>query len=156
MSSTHSAGASAGAGVARLLEQLRLAEAKLSRQRQAESSLNDTDRAAMRYILENDVTEVDVTPGTIATQLHLTAPAATAVVDRLVAGGLVTVTPHPSDRRKKLVVPFDRNIDPDHIDPLTTRLRAVAEELPADEATIVARFLQSVLDIVHDPGPNPA
>jgi DNA-binding MarR family transcriptional regulator len=93
--------------VAQLIEQLRLAEARLARQRQSASGLNDTDRAAVRFILENSDTTSEVTPSVLATALHLTPPAMTSVVDRLVRGGFITVRPHPSDRRKKIIEPFD-------------------------------------------------
>ncbi|KAF2416120.1 hypothetical protein B2K11_17435, partial [Microbacterium sp. B35-30] len=51
--------------VAGILEHLRLAEAKLTRQREQQSGMTETDRAAMRYLLERDDSE-EVTPGRIA------------------------------------------------------------------------------------------
>lgn len=133
--------------VADVLEQLRLAEARLARRRQQESGMTETDRAAMRYLLERMDRE-EVTPMMIARGLHLTPAAGTALIDRLVARGMIIVAPHPHDRRKKLVHPFDRNIDPDHLDPLTTQLRALAADLPDADARTVAAFLQKVLAAV--------
>ena len=142
--------------VARLVERLRLAEAKLARQRQTASGLNDTDRAAIRFILENGDTEAELTPSVLATALHLTPPAMTSVVDRLVRGGFITISPHPTDRRKKVIEAFDRTIDPDHVDPLTTRIRLLAADVPPEDAAIIGAFLQQVLDVVTDPGmPTP-
>ncbi|MDF2493048.1 MAG: hypothetical protein K0Q58_1626 [Microbacterium sp.] len=142
--------------VTQLIEQLRLAEAKLARQRQSASGLNDTDRAAIRYIMENSDTADEITPSVLAVALHLTPPAMTSIIDRLVKGGFVTVTPHTTDRRKKVIRPFDRTIDPDHVDPLTTRIRAVSAELSPADADVVARFLRRVLDVVRDPAmPRP-
>ena len=54
----------------------------------------------------------------------------------------------PPDRRKKLVHPFDRSVDPDHLDPLTSHLRALAADLPEADARTVAVFLQKVLAAV--------
>lgn len=142
-----------GREVARLVEQLRLAEGRLARQRQTASGLNDSDKAAIRYILENDDAAAEITPSVMATSLHLTPPAMTVVLDRLVAGGFVTVTPHPTDRRKKIVKPFDRSMDPDHLDPVTTRLRALASRLRAAEARAVSAFLADVIDIITDAEP---
>ena len=133
--------------VAGILESLRLAEARLARQREHQSGMNETDRAAMRFLLEHVDTE-EVTPGMISRALHLSPAAATALIDRLIARSLVVVTNHPKDRRKKLIQPFDRNIDPDHLDPLTTKLRSIAEDLPTGEARVVARFLEEVLATV--------
>lgn len=141
----------ASRGVAQLIEQLRLAEAKLARQRQTASGLNDTDRAAVRYILENSDTADAMTPSVLAGALHLTPPAVTSVVDRLVRGGFITVTPHPTDRRKKIIEPFDRTIDPDHVDPLTTRIRGIAADLSPTDAAVVTAFLERVLNAVTDP-----
>ncbi|MHC2998683.1 MarR family winged helix-turn-helix transcriptional regulator [Microbacterium sp. HJ5] len=133
--------------VAEILEQLRLAEARLARARQQNSGLTETDRAAMRYLLER-VDALEVTPTMIAKALHLSPAAGTALIDRLVDRGLIFVEPHPRDRRKKLVQPFDRNIDPDHVDPLTSHLRSLAAQLPPAEARTVASFLKKVLGAV--------
>lgn len=133
--------------VAGILERLRLAEAKLARQREQQTGMNETDRAAMRYVLEH-VDADEVTPSMIARALHLSPASGTALIDRLVARGMVVVESHPRDRRKKLVQPSDRNIDPDHLDPITLRLRTLAAGLPAREARIVASFLEDVLSTV--------
>jgi DNA-binding transcriptional ArsR family regulator len=132
--------------VAGILERLRLAEARLARQRE-QTGLNETDRAAMRYLLERVDTE-EVTPSRIARALHLSPASGTALIDRLVDRGLVVVDAHPHDRRKKIVRPFDRNVDPDHLDPLTTRLRTLAADLPVHDARVVADFLEEVLATV--------
>jgi DNA-binding MarR family transcriptional regulator len=136
--------------VAAALERLRLAEARLTRQRQTDSGLSDTDRAAMRYILESAVTAAEITPSMIASRLRLSPAAGTALVDRLVAGGFVSVDSHPTDRRKKVVTPSDRNLDPDHIDPVTTRLRRLVAQLSPEDAAVIAKFLHRVVDTVGD------
>ena len=133
--------------VASLLERLRLAEAKLARRRELETGMNETDRAAMRYLLERVDTE-EVTPSMIVRALHLSPASGTALVDRLVARGLVVAEGHRHDRRKKIVRPLDRNIDPDHLDPLTMELRSLASALTAKDARVVAGFLEDVLAVV--------
>ncbi|HET8926579.1 MAG TPA: MarR family transcriptional regulator [Microbacterium sp.] len=141
--------------VADILEQLRLAEAKLTRQRQQRSEMNDTDRSAMRYLLERVDTQ-EVTPTMIARALNLSPAAGTALMDRLVGRGMIDIEPHGRDRRKKLVRPFDRNMDPDQLDPLTTRLRALAAELTDIEARTVGSFLNKVLAAVAAASPQAA
>ena len=136
-----------GPDVASVLERLRFAEAKLARRREQQTGMNETDRAAMRYLLERDDAE-EVAPSMIVRALHLSPASGTALIDRLVARGLVVVEGHPHDRRKKIVRPFDRDIDPDHLDPLTMQLRSLAAGLPASDARIVARFLEDVLAMV--------
>jgi DNA-binding MarR family transcriptional regulator len=146
-----SGGAEVAAGavpdVAAILEQLRLAEARLARQRQLQSGLTDTDRSAMRYLLERVDTQ-EITPTMMARALHLSPAAGTALVDRLVNRGLIDIEPHTRDRRKKIVRPFDRNLDPDQLDPLTTRLRTLAAELTDRDARTVGTFLHKVLAAV--------
>jgi hypothetical protein len=133
--------------VAGILERLRLADARLARQREQQTGMNETDRAAMRYLLEQ-AESVEVTPGMIARAVHVSPAAGTALIDRLVARELVVVASHPRDRRKKLVRACDRDIDPDHLDPLTMRLRHLAGRLTSGDARVVADFLEDVLDTV--------
>lgn len=135
--------------VAGVLERLRLAEGKLARRREQQTGMNETDRAAMRYLLER-VDAEEVTPSMIVKALHLSPASGTALIDRLVERGLVVVEGHPRDRRKKIVHPFDRNIDPDHLDPLTMKLRSLASRLPASDARVVAGFLEDVLATVSE------
>ncbi len=140
--------------LAGLLEHLHLSEARLARRRQTQSGLVESDRAAMRLILESSDADREVTPGVLAQRLRLSPAAATALVDRLVAGGFVTVRPHATDRRKKLIEAVDRTLDPDHLDPLTVRLRALAAGVPVEEARIVSAFLRRVVEIVEDATPG--
>lgn len=135
--------------MAGVLERLRLAEARLARRREVQNGMNETDRSAMRFLLERMDTE-EVTAGMVSRALHLSPASGTALIDRLVARGLIAVENHPRDRRKKLVRPFDRYTDPDHVDPLTMRLRAIASGLSDDDARVVAAFLEDVLSTVAD------
>lgn len=132
------------------VERLRLAEARLGRQRAGSSGLNDADRAAVRYISEQADQQVDVTPTMLSRQLHLSPAAVTNLVDRLVAKKFVSLEPHRADRRSKIVVAFDRTLDPDHIDPLTARLRTICAALTPRDAGIIADFLEQVTDAVRD------
>lgn len=140
--------------VAELLEELRLAEAKLGRRRQQQSGLTESDRAAMRYLLERMHVE-EVTPTMISRALHLSPASGTALIDRLVARNMITVEAHPTDRRKKLVRASDRDANPDHVDPLTSHLRALAGELQPSEARTIASFLKKVLGAVSGTATHP-
>jgi DNA-binding MarR family transcriptional regulator len=44
-----------------------------------------------------------LTPSEVAAAVHLTPPATTELLDRLVRAGYITRGPHPSDRRKVLI-----------------------------------------------------
>lgn len=129
--------------VGALLESVRRADARIGRRRRG-TSLSETDRAAMRFLLESGRT-AEVTATMMVAALQLAAPSGTALVDRLLARGLVVVASSPDDRRKKIVRLVDDTVNADDLDPLTTSLRAVAARLTVDDAHVVADFLQEVL-----------
>jgi len=133
---------------ARAVERLRLAEARLARRRQTECGPSENARAAMRLILERADAGVTVTPTEIAQALAISTASVTGMLDRLRAGGLIDFLANPSDRRSKFVVPYDRDIDPDAIDPVTARIREFALSLPVDAAGQVATFLDRIREVV--------
>jgi hypothetical protein len=98
----------------------------------------------MRFLLESGRT-AEVTTTMIVAALQLTAPSGTALVDRLLARGLVVVASSLVDRRKKIVRLVDDTVNADDLDPLTATLRAVADRLTFNDARVVAGFLQEVL-----------
>jgi DNA-binding MarR family transcriptional regulator len=132
----------------RAMERLRLAEASLSRRRQTECGPSENARAAMRFILEKSDAGEAVTPRAVAAHLGVSPAAVTGIVDKLHAGGLIALEANPDDRRSKLIVPFDRSVDADEIDPLTAGIRAAAAELDPDVARAVADFLERITESV--------
>ncbi len=134
--------------LARVAERLRLAEAGLSRRRQADCGPSENARAAMRFVFDRSDAGRAPTPSEIAAHLGISAAAVTAILDKLHAGGLVAIRPNPEDGRSKLVEPFDRTADADHIDPLTARIRDLAEGLTDREAERMSRFLEQLVDAV--------
>ncbi|CAN3701022.1 hypothetical protein MMX123_01015 [Microbacterium sp. MM2322] len=133
---------------ARAVERLRLAEARLSRRRQTDCGPSENARAAMRLILERTDDGHHVTPTEIAQALGISTASVTGMLDRLHAGRLITFMANPADRRSKFVVPFDRDQDPDAIDPVTARIREFALDLPADTADQIVSFLDRVREVV--------
>ncbi|WP_210072330.1 MULTISPECIES: MarR family transcriptional regulator [Microbacterium] len=102
----------------------------------------------MRLILERADAGGSLTPTEIAQSLGISTASVTGMLDRLRAGGLVDFVANPSDRRSKFVVPFDRDTDPDAIDPVTARVREFALGLPSDTADQIAAFLDRVREVV--------
>lgn len=133
---------------AKAVEELRLAEAHLSRRRQTACGPSDTDRMAMRFILEGADEGREVTPGTIADHFGMSSASVTALLDRLGRGEMIDVRPHPSDKRKRLVVPVDRSDDPNVIDPLTATIRNLSADLSDQEATLISGYLRKITDAV--------
>lgn len=127
-----------------VVEELRRAEAHLARRRQTACGPSETDRSAMRFILEAADDERPITPTDLAKHLGITTASTTAVLDRLGRGQMVELRQHPDDRRKRLVVPVDRSDDPDLIDPLTATIRELSDELSPHEAELVNGFLTRI------------
>ena len=136
--------------VGELLKSVRRAAARIGRCRRA-TSLSETDRAAMRFLLESGRT-AEVATTMIVAALQLTAPSGSALVHRLLARGLVVVAGSPVDRRKKIVRLVDDTVNADDLDPLTATLRAVAARLTVSDARVVAGFLQEVLVTITHAG----
>ena len=135
-------------GAALAVERLRLSEARLSRRRQNDCGPSENARAAMRFVLDRTDAGETVTPTAIAQHLGVSTASVTGMLDRLHNGGLIAFAPNPVDRRSKLVMPFDRDADLEDIDPLTARIRELAEEIPDEAAAHIARFLDRVRDAV--------
>jgi DNA-binding MarR family transcriptional regulator len=135
---------------ANAVERLRLSEAKLARRRQTDCGPSENARAAMRYVLERADAGERVTPTAIAQHLGVSTASVTGMLDRLRHGGLIAFSPNPDDRRSKLVVPFDRDTDLEDVDPLTARIRALADELPVEARPHVAQFLTRVREAVDE------
>lgn len=133
---------------ARAAERLRLAEAKLARRRQTDCGPSETARAAMRMILEWSDEGRSLTPRQIADQLAVSPASVSSILERLRAGGLISYRRNPDDGRSKLVVPFDRDVDADDIDPLTAQIRRLARGLTDEEAVSIERFLTVIADAV--------
>ncbi len=129
---------------ARAVERLRLAEASLSRRRQTECGPSENARAAMRFILERADLGESVTPREVAAHLGVSAAAVTGILDKLHAGRMIAFRPNPDDRRSKLIMPFDRSMDADDIDPVTARIRDAAEALDPEVADAVAAFIDRI------------
>lgn len=133
---------------ARAVEQLRNAEARLSRRRQTACGPSEAARSAMRFVLDCADEGRPVTPSAIAEYVGVSTASMAGILRELQRGGLVSFKKNPDDGRSKFVIPIDRSLDLEDIDPLSARIRQLAERLPADEAETLARFLEQVTTAV--------
>lgn len=147
---------SAANTVAEIVERYRVAEARLHRRRQSACGPSATDRQALAFVYECADAGEPCSAKQLAEHLQITSASTTAVIDRLEGVGLVTRQRHPEDRRRLSVVPVDRRVDPDKIDPLSERIATLAVELPDDRAAVVCEFLGSLADIVDGECAEPA
>ena len=105
--------------------------------------LNETDFQAMQHLL----TQRTMSPGELAQSLHLTAAAATTVIDRLVGKGHARRTPHPTDRRRWLISPSEDSIrrTMEKIMPMIMEVDTKARSYNDDGQRVIVDFLDSVV-----------
>ena len=136
------------------VDERRRAEARRGRRRQATGELSETHRSAMRFILERTGEGKRTSPGELADWLDVTSASATMLVQRLAESGLVRTAPDPDDRRRKMIVPVDTDLDADEIDPVSGQLRSLSEDLSPQEAKLVSLYLDRVTAVVDGESSN--
>lgn len=96
------------------------------------------------YVLEQ-VFEQPTGPSELAQRLGVTTAATTGIVDRLEARGHVQREPHPTDRRRTVVVctPSGREELIGHMMPMFRELAAIDEAMTPEERETVRRFLEA-------------
>lgn len=108
----------------------------------------------MRFILERTSDGITTSPGGLAEYLDVTSASATMLVQRLTDAGLVRTMPDPDDRRRKMIVPVDTDLDADEIDPVTGQIRHLSEDLSPQEAKLVSLYLDRVTAVVDGESSN--
>ena len=121
-----------------LLREAAAAGAALAEQ----TGLHGTDRRALGVLDALAGTE-PLTAGRLAEQVGLSPPATTALVDRLVAAGLVERVRDLPDRRKVRIQLTEqaRSFGQEVLAPLAARIDAAADRLTPQEAAVVRTFL---------------
>lgn len=136
------------ADLVRGVEELRRAEAQLSRRLAAMRVPNDTDRAAMRFIASAPA-DAPVTPGGLASHLAVSTAAITSLIRRLQERGQIVVAPHPEDARSKVLRPSLRDLHSPK-DDLARRVEGLADEFSAEHLEAVTRFLRRLSEEIAD------
>ncbi|OAN33431.1 MarR family winged helix-turn-helix transcriptional regulator [Microbacterium sp. H83] len=131
-----------------LVDALRRAEAQLARRLAAVRAPNDTDREAMRFILDAPK-ESPVTPGDLATHLNVSTAAVTSMLRRLQDRGQIVIAPHPRDARSKVLRPSLRDLT-SPADELTQRIDALSEEFTPEQSEAISRFLRRLTEEIDD------
>ncbi|MGM1016143.1 MAG: MarR family winged helix-turn-helix transcriptional regulator [Actinomycetota bacterium] len=124
------------------VEDLRRADAQLSRRMSAAQAPNHTDRAALRIIIRDAEANEPTTPRELASQLSVSTAAVSNVIRRLSERGQIVVAAHPTDARSKILLPSESAQA--STDDLTDRLAVIAETLDTSEARSISRFLRLV------------
>lgn len=130
------------------VDELRRAEAQLARRLAAVRAPNDTDREAMRYIVDAPH-DSPATPGGLAAHLNVSTAAITSLLRRLQDRGQIVVAAHPDDARSKVLRPSLRDLH-SPADELTQRVEGIASEFTPEQTEVVARFLRRLIEEIGE------
>lgn len=105
--------------------------------------MNATDVAALRMMIIREQRGEAVSPHDIARHLRISTASTTKLVDRLDAAGHVVRTPHPSDRRARVLKLTDeaRRMFVRHFSASVSAMRDVAVRYSPAELRVIADFL---------------
>lgn len=122
----------------------------------AANHLHTTDLRAIISLLDADRAGVAATPGWLGDQLQLNSASVTALIDRLERLGHVRRDRDTADRRRVLlsVEESAKALGWSFFGPLITRITAATDTLDAAELAVVERFLDMVLNAVHEHDPT--
>ncbi|QNG37044.1 MarR family transcriptional regulator [Geodermatophilaceae bacterium NBWT11] len=114
--------------------------------------LHRTDLDALAVVVGASMAGREMTPGLLATELRLSSPATTALVDRLARSGHLVRERSTTDRRKVVLRVQDRARDlaREFFTPMAAGVGAVLDGMSADDVAVVARFLTAAVDALRD------
>jgi DNA-binding MarR family transcriptional regulator len=135
----------------RLLELLYRRDVALSARRSVIARMlrvTETELLALIHLLHQG----DLAPSRIAELLDLSSGGATALVQRLAAGGHITRHPHPNDRRSTLlrIAPRTAAALADADKSLLPALDALSDKLSGEQQATVAAFLSELADLFEE------
>lgn len=148
----HAAPTAAGIGNIRdasmLLRDLLELTAQFEQKVGASLAVNRRDFEAMQHLIAYG----PLGPSDIARRLGVTTAAATTIVDRLVAVGHVTRTPHPTDRRGVVVVPTPASVAAamSQIYPLITGVDGILDDFSEPEQAAITEYLRKAVAVYRD------
>ncbi|GAA3573926.1 MarR family transcriptional regulator [Nonomuraea rosea] len=107
--------------------------------------INSTDLSAIEHL----ITDGPLTAKDLADRLQVSTAASTHIVDRLERAGHITRQPHPTDRRKVLVLVSDASKDKlfENLTPLINGVREHVGKLGDAEREAIEQFLSGVVEI---------
>ncbi|MFJ6415563.1 MarR family winged helix-turn-helix transcriptional regulator [Paeniglutamicibacter sp. NPDC091659] len=110
-------------------------------------NINETDFQALQHLIRFR----SMTPGELATRLHISTAATTAVIDRMSERGHVLRAPHPTDRRSFLISPSPAAITQTltALRPLFNDAERVVQALAPEEQQAVVRYLDAMLEAMN-------
>ncbi|WP_341927030.1 MarR family transcriptional regulator [Nocardioides psychrotolerans] len=112
-----------------------------------EAEMHRTDLAGLALVMDRGQAGEHPTPGQISAALQLSAPATSAMLDRLEKLGHVVRTPHPTDRRSVVVEITDHALEVGGamFGRLATHLAPVVAARSEADLETIATFLEEVV-----------
>ncbi|WP_426765060.1 MarR family winged helix-turn-helix transcriptional regulator [Pseudarthrobacter sp. 1G09] len=125
------------------LGEYRAAETAMLRRTRPIMDRGATDVLALRYVREATRRGDGMRPTELSALLGLSSASITALIDRLVAGGVVVREPHPSDRRASLLrsTGLSEAVEVQALDDARRPMADLIESLDRDELGTVFAFL---------------
>jgi DNA-binding MarR family transcriptional regulator len=110
--------------------------------------MHRTDLNGLAVVMDAGFDGQRVTPGGLSSMLGLSAPATSAMLDRLERAGHVTRSPHPDDRRSVVVDVTDHAMDVGGrmFATLAAHLAPVVASRSEEELAVIAAFLEEAGD----------
>lgn len=129
-----------------LLRQILVLNRELEHQLGEELGVNPTDLEAMQQLM----TSGPLSPSTLAERLGVSTAAVTIAVDRLVKAGHVRRTPHPSDRRRLLVVPSEDSVRQakSSVLPMVLETNALLDRYTDGEQAAIIDYLDQTVGVM--------
>jgi len=135
-----------GVTVLNTLRAYRAAEVAMRARTRKSMKMNDTDLAALRFLLRAQRRGETVSAKELAAQLGITSASTSVLINRLEASGHMRRQPHPTDKRGVLLTATGESNSEvrDTMAAMHARMIATAESLDPDQAAVVVGFLQTM------------
>lgn len=116
-----------------------------------DNEMHRTDMNALAAIMDAGRSGETMSPGRLSAVLRLSAPATTALLDRLEGAGHVRRVRSSTDRRRVHLVVTDHalTVGRSLFGPLAEHLRPVIERYPPEQRELVATFLAEAVSAVR-------
>ncbi len=144
-----------GVAVLNALRRYRAAETAMRRRTRDSMGMGETDLLAVRFLLQAQRSGRSVSPKDLAAYLKISSASTTILIDRLVKSNHVRRDPHPTDRRALVITPTTETDDEVRatLGIMHRRMMSIAEGLSADDARVVAVFLEQMRSAVDQVDP---
>ncbi|SCX41182.1 DNA-binding transcriptional regulator, MarR family [Klenkia marina] len=115
--------------------------------------LHRTDLDALAVVVGAAAAGREMTPGLLATELRLSSPATTALVDRLERAGHLVRERSSTDRRQVVLRVQDRarELAREFFVPMADRVADVLADMPDDDVRVVTAFLHRAVEALRHP-----